>query len=61
VAEEKGRLRTLGGHLAKPFAAYGRYAKAAFGAGQIARNWRDIGLLWDAVRGRHAEPARSET
>ncbi len=58
MAEEKGRLRTLGGHFAKPFVAHGRYTKAAFGAGQIARNWRDIGLLWDAVRGRHAEPAR---
>jgi hypothetical protein len=36
VAEEKGRLRTPGGYLAKPFAAYGRYTKAAFGTGGAA-------------------------
>lgn len=56
MAEEKGRLRTLGGYVAKPFVAYGRYTKAAFGTEQVKANWRDIGLLWDAVRGRHEAP-----
>lgn len=57
AADVAGRSgRSLGQHLARPFAAFGRYTAAAFGWRQVKAGAEDIRLLWDAVRGRRPEP-----
>lgn len=53
--------RSLGGYLAWPFLAFGRYSAEAFNLAGARAGARDIRLLWSACRGAPPQPEASPT